>query len=74
MAGYESKESVHQNLVDAGCRPATISEFFKADGNAKEQLLLLRRHRKKLLDKLHTVQREIDCLDYLIAKIEKQDI
>lgn len=68
------KEDVRQNLIDAGCDSETIASFFKISGpdTRKEQLKLLDRHRKKLLEGIHRGQREIDCLDYLVMQIEKE--
>ena len=34
---------------------------------------ILARHRRTLLDALHADEKRIDCLDYLIYKIEKQN-
>lgn len=69
-----SEERIRQNLIDAGCDKATISDFFKTAGTDRltQQLMLLRRHRQKLLDGIHKRQNEIDCLDYLIMQLEKQ--
>lgn len=69
-----SKEKIMQNLIDAGCDNATITDFFKITGSDKfsKQLMLLRRHRNKLLDGIHKWQYKIDCLDYLMRQIEEQ--
>ena len=36
-----------------------------------QMLILLRRHRKDLLDRIHEQQKALDCLDYLIFQTEK---
>ena len=68
------EEKIRQNLIDAGCDHDTIMDFFQVSDADKfsKQLVLLRRHRKKLLDNIHKWQKEIDCLDYLMIQIEKQ--
>ena len=69
-----NETKVRQNLIDAGCDSDTISVFFRIAGTdqLKRRLMLLQKHRKKLLDGIHKWQYEIDCLDYLITKMEKQ--
>lgn len=65
---------VRQNLIDAGCDSATINDFFNIVGSDQfeRRIMLLRKHRKKLLEGIHQWQYEIDCLDYLIIQMEKQ--
>lgn len=62
-----------QNLKDAGCSSDLINQFFQmADsGKVAEQLRLLYRQRKILLDRLHINQKKIDYLDYLIFCINQ---
>lgn len=68
------ENSVRQNLIDAGCCEKEISDFFDKlkDDDIKEIKNQLSTHRSLLLDKLHQQQKCIDCLDYLIYKIEKE--
>ena len=67
------EESVIQNLRDAGCSQTTISRFMEClkNGAEKEELQILSRHRKTLLDRIHREERKIDCLDYLVYQIEQ---
>lgn len=70
----EREESVIRNLEDAGCAPDTIQDFMcrcKA-GKTAEALRLLAAHRRQLLDQLHREQKRIDCLDYLVYQINRQ--
>ena len=65
---------LHQNLVDAGCDEKTIEQCMDL---AKEQkradiLPLLSRHRTVLLNTVHTGQKQIDCLDFLVYSVEKE--
>lgn len=67
---------LRQNLLDAGCGPDTVQRcmaLVKRQENA-ELLRLLSRHRRELLDRVHQNEKRIDCLDYLIYQIEKQEI
>lgn len=67
-------EAVIQNLVDAGCDNDTITAFIEHIHEEKiaEGLKLLALHRRSLLDELHKEQKRIDCLDYLVYKMEKE--
>jgi hypothetical protein len=35
-----------------------------------KQMVLLKKHRNSLLDKIHEDQKAIDCLDYLLYRIK----
>ena len=66
-------EAVKQNLRDAGCSDEFIVTFMRLweSGTSEEQLRLLSRQRRGLLDALHAEQRKLDCLDYLRYQLEK---
>ena len=68
-----SQEAVEQNLKDAGCGRETIGRCLECfqQGRVEEQLQLLSQQRGRLLEKLHTQQKQIDCLDYLVYQLEK---
>ncbi|MDE6387211.1 MAG: hypothetical protein K2L82_05305 [Lachnospiraceae bacterium] len=72
MGSENNDEAIIQNLVDAGCDRDTITAFVEDIHEEKiaEGLKLLATHRRSLLDDLHKEQRRIDCLDYLIYKME----
>lgn len=64
-----------QNLMDAGCDPELVRHC-AALAQQKETFELMRvlsRHRKALLDAVHQNEKRIDCLDYLIHTLEKQN-
>lgn len=67
---------VMQNLIDAGCGDSFAEECAQLilDGKNQSALNILGKHRKHLLDEIHTNQKRIDCLDYLIYKIEKSEL
>ena len=73
MFPKQSLCSLVQNLEDAGCDAKTVEQFLALleGDNTAEQLALLSRHRKRLLDDLHREERRIDCLDYLVYQIQK---
>ena len=66
---------LYQNLVDAGCDGKTVKncmEYAKS-GEWSVLPLLLGRRRKSLLERLHTDQQQIDCLDFLLYKLKKDN-
>lgn len=66
---------IEQNLRDAGVDKATIKTFMSLEELRKteEQLSILSKHRKNLLDIYHEDQRKIDCLDFLIFCIRQRN-
>lgn len=76
MADYtEDFNPVIQNLEDAGCDQRTVEQFMKleAGGEKQRQLKLLENHRRCLLEKVHKNERQIDCLDYLLFQMRKEN-
>ena len=71
----ESPDSVIQNLKDAGCDSETVAQFMELgmEGNRQNQLKLLEQHRKRLLEKVHRNEKRIDCLDYLVFQMNKEE-
>ena len=62
-----------RNLRDAGCDEETIGGYCDLESAGvgpavcrREQIRLLRAHRRALLEQLHSCQRRLDCLDFLI--------
>lgn len=76
MNGEQIEESIIQNLMDSGCAEETIEAFVEHMREEKysEGLKLLAAHRRTLLDDLHKEQKRIDCLDYLVYKLEKENL
>lgn len=70
------EDSIIQNLRDAGCSKSQIDEFMSYAGmNERGSILkLLRQQRDVLLDGLHEKQRMIECLDYLVYQIKKDNM
>lgn len=75
MAQASDREAIlYQNLLDTGCDPKTIEQCMAlAQGEKTSELLrLLSCHRKALLAAVHRSQQQIDRLDYLVYKTEKE--
>lgn len=63
-------------LKDAGCDEALIQKYLQLqrEGRRKEQYRLLALHRASLLDQVHAGQSRIDCLDYLVYTMKKEEM
>ena len=71
----DAQAILRENLKDAGCGPDMICrcEVLAQSEKKAELMRALSLHRQTLLDAVHKNERRIDCLDYLIYQIEKQD-
>ncbi|MDU5336755.1 hypothetical protein [Enterococcus sp.] len=65
-------EQIIQNLEDSGINSEMITQFFKAfqNGDIDSQRNLLVKQKCRLIDQLHTKQKQIDSLDYLIFRLK----
>lgn len=65
--------SIYQNLIDAGCDEQTTDKCmaFLKEGRISEILPILTQYKAVLLHSVHTGQKQIDCLDFLIYKVKK---
>ncbi len=72
MMAIGNRKSVIQNLADAGCETEMIQDFMGwfDKGQQTKQLELLEHQREYLLGRVHTDERRISCLDYLIYQIQ----
>ena len=66
---------LRQNLIDAGCDRELVQQCMELAQGKKtaEMKRILARHRRALLDTVHAGQKQIDCLDYLVYYMEKQN-
>lgn len=66
--------SIQTCLEDAGCSEKLVECILDCIENNDEQrkMLLLKKYRCKLLEKIYADQKQIDCLDYLLYQM-KQD-
>lgn len=69
------KEEIVQNLKDAGCDEKTVEKVTGclAEGRTEDGLKTLEEHRRALLEHVHEGQKCIDCLDYLVYQVKKED-
>lgn len=72
---HDTYKIIYQNLIDAGCDENIIEKCmrFVKNGKAFDMIPILSKHRKNLLDSVHTGQKQIDCLDYLIYSLKNKD-
>lgn len=73
---FDAIGMVYQNLEDAGCDKQTIERCMALiqSENPKGMLPMLASYRKKLLDTVRSGQKKVDCLDYLIYQIQKNNL
>ena len=71
----DKRAILRENLKDAGCDPDMIHRCeAMAQGEKQGELMqILSLHRRTLLDAVHENERRIDCLDYLVYQLEKQE-
>ena len=71
----EKNFSLVRNLRDAGCGPLLIEKILALheSGNIREELRLLAAQRSSLLEKVHAVQKKVDCLDYLVFNMKQEN-
>ncbi len=61
-------EKTLANLRDAGCDEALVEEL-EALPSTCARLCRLKTYRRELLDGIHTEQKKLECLDYLIYQL-----
>lgn len=68
----DKNDDIIQNLKDAGCNSDFIEKFINIpEYKQHSQILMLQRHREKVLENYHKYVKRLDCLDYLIYNIRK---
>ena len=75
MAEASDTEGIlRQNLIDAGCDSGIVQQCMELARGQRtgEMKRILTRHRRTLLDTVHQNEKRIDCLDYLVYRLEKQ--
>ena len=68
------EQALRDNLRDAGCGARTVERFLALEeaGAREEQFLLLSSRRRRILERIHRAERQIDCLDYLVHQMRKE--
>lgn len=76
MNEMSEENKLLRNLKDAGCDEATIMKYLQLqkEGKRQEQFRLLSIHRASLLDRIHVSGQMVDCLDFLIYSMKKEQI
>ncbi len=69
----EQERAYYQNLIDAGCTKQAANQMLilLQSGKKGQVCKLLAEYRSELLNRLHTDQRQLDCLDFFIYQIRK---
>lgn len=64
--------SIYQNLIDSGCDIQTTKQCisYMKEGRISDMLSLILQYKSVLLASVHTGQKRIDCLDFLIYKLK----
>ena len=66
------KQDITICLTDAGCQLDMIQQFLEKE-DQDERLILLKKQKCCLLEKLHMIQKQIDCLDYFIYTLKQEN-
>ena len=77
MARASDKQAVlYENLCDAGCDSQMIEQCVSMAGNHQQEELLrvLAGQRADLMSEIHTNQKRVDCLDFLVYQINRGNI
>ncbi len=72
----DAKGILYQNLLDAGCSEKEIQQCMLCAEKGAQQALcsLLEKHKQNLNSKVHKTQEKIDCLDFLLHKVRKEQV
>ncbi len=72
-AGNEA-QCFYENLIDIGLEAEMVSRcvLLKKEGRTRELLLLLQNSRRDLLTRIHGDQKRLDCLDYLLNRLNQK--
>ena len=70
----EKEKACLEVLIEAGCSEEWARGFLSLwkEGKVCEAMRILTERRRELLEKLHTDQRQLDCLDYFIYQMKKE--
>ena len=66
-------KAMFDNLADVGCtkHDAEIAGELYKNGQADELIRFLKKCRCSLMDEMHESQRKVDCMDFLIRRVER---
>lgn len=62
-------------MKDCGCDAEQTEEYLKlaSEGCSQDQIYLLKRHRSQVMNQLHDVTRQVDCIDFVIHELEQEE-
>ena len=60
--------NIVDNLRDAGCSEELIEQYASAASGCA-RICLLKQYRRELLGNIHSEQKKLECLDYLIYQL-----
>ena len=71
-----NKEKIFCCLKDIVCSSMSIEQFLMCYESKDVQgaIRILKKERCQLIEKLHQEQQKIDCLDYLLCQIKKENL
>lgn len=74
MQDILAPEDLVQNLKDTGMPAEDIARFLtcRAAQDLQAALRILARQRDSLLDQVHAGEKKIDCLDYLVYRLQRE--
>lgn len=60
-------------MKDCGCTPKQSEEYLSLaeKGLTQDQIYFLKRHRNQVMNQLHAVTRQVDCIDYVLYELEQ---
>lgn len=72
---YRSKEEMLENLKEAGCTNKQIQEVMKLyqEGKNLDVEKKLEHNRRKILEAVHKQEKQIECLDYFLYQLKKEE-
>lgn len=71
----KQEEMIIHNLHDAGCSPTIVDQYMEIykTKNTFKQLSFLSEYRNTVLKRVHAEQLKLDCLDYMVFQLKKQE-
>ena len=68
------EEKLRCYMKDCGCSPEQSEKYMQlaAEGYTQDQIYFMKRHRNQMMDQLHTVTRQVDCIDFVIHELEQE--
>lgn len=68
------EEKLRCYMKDCGCTQEQAEEYLElsAAGCVQDQIYFMKRHRNQMMNRLHTVTRQVDCIDFVIHELEQE--